>query len=496
MARINPVPAADTRPAGMFARPPHVTAGTGEPPRGTAPPRPGRLGRAGAWCFDHRRIVLAGWIAGVAAIIAVAATAGSRFQNDFGGTGQSQQVQDILTQRFPAQAGDDAQVVFHAAAPIHSRGVAARVGRALAAIRPLPSVTSVSPVVTATGGHTALATIGFDAISAKLPASDVKAVIAKARSYAGPGLQVALDGAPISAVVSPSPGSSEGIGIGAAVIIMLLAFGSVVAMGLPILTALAGVAAGYGVVALVSHLLIDPAFGPEVMAMIGLGVGIDYALFIVTRYRHGLGDGLAPRDAVARAMTTAGRAVLFAGTTVLISLLGLFLLGQQYLDGLALGTILAVLAVMAVCIGPFLAHPRSLVDNTIKFPLGLASVTSQASSPLPGHVIAGTGSFGHAVVVAALVLAGLTIAAWLVVWPPRTVPRAVALLALAMTLMFALAPSTRFGYFIYPATLAIWLLAVVAGRRWQQLPLTPDPGALPARPRTRGPTSPATQPAG
>ena len=158
--------------------------------------------------------------------------------------------------------------------------------------------------------------------------------------------------------------------------------------------------------------------------------------------------------------------------------------------------LLTVLAVMAVCIGPFLAHPRSLVDNTIKFPLGLASVTSQASSPLPGHVIAGTGSFGHAVVVAALVLAGVTIAAWLVVRPPRTVPRAVALLALAMTLMFALAPSTRFGYFIYPATLAIWLLAAVAGRRWQQLPLTSGPGALPARPRTRGPTSPATQPAG
>jgi putative drug exporter of the RND superfamily len=349
MARINPVPAG-TRPAGISARLPRVTAGTGQPPHGTAPPRPGRLGRAGAWCFDPRRIVLAGWIAAVAAIIAVAATAGSRFQNDFGGTGQSQQVQDILTQRFPAQAGDDAQVVFHAAAPVHSRGITARIDRALAAIRPLPSVTSVSSLVTAADGHTALATIGFDAISAKLPASDVKAVIAKARSYAGPGLQVALDGAPVSAVVSPSPGSSEGIGIGAAVIIMLLAFGSVVAMGLPILTALAGVAAGYGVVALVSHLLIDPAFGPEVMAMIGLGVGIDYALFIVTRYRHGLGDGLAPRDAVARAMSTAGRAVLFAGTTVLISLLGLFLLGQQYLDGLALGTILAVLAVMAAAL--------------------------------------------------------------------------------------------------------------------------------------------------
>ena len=95
--------------------------------------------------------------------------------------------------------------------------------------------------------------------------------------------------------------------------------------------------------------------------------------------------------------------------------------------------ILTVLAVMLVCIGPFLAHPRSLVDNTIKFPLGLASVTSQASSPLPGHVIADTGAFGHAVVVAALALAGLAFAASLVVRPPRSVPRAVALLAAAMT---------------------------------------------------------------
>jgi RND superfamily putative drug exporter len=101
---------------------------------------------------------------------------------------------------------------------------------------------------------------------------------------------VALDGAPISTVVSPTPGSSEGIGISAAIVIMLLALGSVVAIGLPILTALAGVAAGYAVVALISHLLIDPSFGPELMAMIGLGVGIDYALLIVTRYRNGLGD--------------------------------------------------------------------------------------------------------------------------------------------------------------------------------------------------------------
>jgi len=208
------------------------------------------------------------------------------------------------------------------------------------------------PLVTAADGHTAFATIGFDATAYLIPAGDINKVIGTARSYAEPGLQVALGGTPISNVISPSPGSSEGIGIGAAIIIiiMLLAFGSVVAMGLPILTALAGVGVGYGVVALISHLLIDPSFSPEVMAMIGLGVGIDYALLIVTRYRQGLGEGLAPRDAVVRAMSTAGRAVLFAGTTVLISLLGLFLVGQLYLDGLAVGTILAVMAVMTAAL--------------------------------------------------------------------------------------------------------------------------------------------------
>jgi RND superfamily putative drug exporter len=140
------------------------------------------LGRIGAWCYDHRRRVLLGWILAVIAISAVAATAGPRFENDFGGVGQSQQAQDLLTQRFPAQAGDQAQVVFRSSGPVRAPGTATRISQALAAIRPLPSVTSVSPPVVAADGHTALATIQFDAISAKLPPGDVTAVIAKACS--------------------------------------------------------------------------------------------------------------------------------------------------------------------------------------------------------------------------------------------------------------------------------------------------------------------------
>jgi putative drug exporter of the RND superfamily len=209
------------------------TAATGHAARAGASAAPGRVGRIGAWCYDHRRTVLLGWIAAVVVIIAVASAAGSRFENNFGGIGQSQQAQNILVRRFPAQAGDDAQVVFRSAAPIRAPAIIARVQRALAAIRPLPAVTSVSPLVTATDGHTAFATIGFDATAYLIPAGDINKVIATARSYAAPGLQVALGGTPISNMISPSLGSSEGIGIGAAIVIMLLAFGSVVAMGLP-----------------------------------------------------------------------------------------------------------------------------------------------------------------------------------------------------------------------------------------------------------------------
>ncbi|MGH3278586.1 MAG: glycosyltransferase 87 family protein [Trebonia sp.] len=128
---------------------------------------------------------------------------------------------------------------------------------------------------------------------------------------------------------------------------------------------------------------------------------------------------------------------------------------------------LAALGVIAACLGPFVIdHPKSLIVNTIKFPLGLASVKSDAVSPLPGYVIAHAwGDTGHTIVVVLLALAGVAVAASLVFKPPRSVPRAVVLLAGAMTLMFVLAPSTRFGYFIYPAALAIWLLAVWAGRR-------------------------------
>jgi hypothetical protein len=158
--------------------------------------------------------------------------------------------------------------------------------------------------------------------------------------------------------------------------------------------------------------------------------------------------------------------------------------------------IVTALAVVLACVGPFVMHPRALIENTIMFPLGLASVQSQASSPLPGHLIASTSHTGHTIVVVLLAVSGLLVGLSLVFRPPRTVARAVVLLASAMTLMFVLAPSTRFGYFIYPETLAIWLFAVRLGRAAAMDRATPDLDEPTASSRTNLPTTPAGQPAG
>ncbi len=192
--------------------------------------------------------------------------------------------------------------------------------------------------------------VQFDEIAGNLPQDAINKVITTAQSFAAPGYRVALGGEAISLVAGGKPGSSEGIGILAAIIIMLLAFGSVVAMGLPIITALFGIAIAFAVLDLLSHLITTPTFAPEMMAMIGLGVGIDYALFIVTRYRQGLAEGRNPRQATAVSLATSGRSVVFAGTTVILSLLGLFILQLPFMRGLAVGAIAAVVLVMAAAV--------------------------------------------------------------------------------------------------------------------------------------------------
>jgi RND superfamily putative drug exporter len=298
------------------------------------------------------------WVLGVVVVIGAASSAGNAFSNNFsGGNSEALRAQHLLATKFPAQAGDTADVVIETSGKLTDPPNAAQIDRLVAALRPLPHVSGVqSPLgpnaarQISQDGKIGFVIVQFDNTSDHLPGSSVKRVIHVAEGFRGPGFQVSLGGNPIGSVVGATPGSSTSIGVVAAMIIMLIAFGSVVAMGLPIITALSGVGIGFGLVALLSHVVTVPTFGPEMMAMIGLGVGIDYALFIVTRYRQGLSERRAPRESTVVSLATAGRAVMFAGGTVFISLLGLFVVGLPFMDGLALGSIAAVVMVLTAAL--------------------------------------------------------------------------------------------------------------------------------------------------
>ena len=172
-------------------------------------------------------------------------------------------------------------------------------------------------------GKIAYATVQFDVTTEKLKDGETEEVVTTAQDAAGDGLQVALGGQPIEEYRAEEEADISGaVGLLAAVVVLLLTFGSVVAMGLPVITALFALGVGLSLVTLATHVFPTAEFAPQLAFMIGLGVGIDYALFILTRFRNGLDEGLEPRPAAIAAIDTAGRAVLFAGITVIIALMG------------------------------------------------------------------------------------------------------------------------------------------------------------------------------
>jgi RND superfamily putative drug exporter len=192
----------------------------------------------------------------------------------------------------------------------------------------------------------AYATVTFDRQAGDLPAKAAQPLIDAAHRVKVPGLKIELGGEVVARALQPPQGPAELIGLGAAIVILFIAFGSLLAMGLPVMSAIFGVGIGGVFVTLFSHIITVPSFAPQVAFTIGLGVGIDYALLIVTRYRAGLHDGLSPEDATVLALMTSGRSTLFAGCTVIISLLGLFAIGVSFIYGLAIGAIAAVAMTM------------------------------------------------------------------------------------------------------------------------------------------------------
>ncbi|GIH18789.1 MMPL family transporter [Rugosimonospora africana] len=337
----------------------HTAAGGGSRtgPGHTGPSRTGpgsALGRLARVCYRRRWLVLPLWIVGAAAVLFVGFRFAAAADNDFSGGGSgSGRAQAVLEQHFPGETGDTLTLAVRADAGVRDPSVRPRVQAMLDRLGQAPDLSVAGspydvPGQISTDGRTAFATVR--STQTEIPVSTTEDLMAAARSASGQGVTFALGGDSVTTVETPYGGPSEGFGALAAMIVILISFGSLLAMGLPLLTALFGIGTGLAGVELLGHLLPAPSFTPVVSSLIGLGVGIDYALFIVTRYRESLHDGADPEEATVTAISTAGRSVLFAGSTVVIAMMGLFVMQQKLLNATAVAASVTVLMTMVTAI--------------------------------------------------------------------------------------------------------------------------------------------------
>ena len=311
------------------------------------------LSRLGEFTDRRRGLVLLACVVG----LVIGFGASSKLAGDWAANyetpgSESEAALNRLDDRFPERRPYSVDVVWQAQ-DANSREIRSRVDEFLAAAQRLEGigggVTSESAQMSP-DGTIGLARIPLDARSTEdVPATTGERLIALARSTDGDGLRLELGGV-VVANAEEGEVSSEMVGLMIAAVVLLLTFGSLVAAGMPLATALFGLGISSALGGLLAAVIDVPEWAPAVAAMIGIGVGIDYALLIVTRFRSGLERGLDPREATAEAVATAGRSVLVAGTTVVISMMGLFLMGLTYLHGVALSAIVAVLVVMAASV--------------------------------------------------------------------------------------------------------------------------------------------------
>jgi RND superfamily putative drug exporter len=296
--------------------------------------------------------VVVGWVA-----IAVLTTAvGRQYATNFSLPGtESQRASDLLQHEFKTQSGDLDTIVFHVShGTVASPAVRAAIAPFLGRVSSLPHVAGVVSPYSSRGAlqvshdrRTAFATIDYDKRANLLPNNTGTPVLNGIKQIHVPGLQVAAGGQVIEQAEGFSIGPATGVGVIAALVILLLTFGSLTAAGMPLITAGLGLISGVALIGLATHITSMSNVSPELALMIGLGVGIDYALFIVTRFKENFSQSRDVERSVLGAMDTSGRAILLAGGTVVIALLGMFATGVSFLYGLAIASVLAVLLVLA-----------------------------------------------------------------------------------------------------------------------------------------------------
>lgn len=328
------------------------------------------------WCVTHRRQVVAVWLIVLVATIAIARVVGTDYTNDFTLPGtQATAAYSLLKSVSPSVAGDTEQVVFATrnGAAITSPAVSSAITTTLEKVARLPHIATidghpdiVSPVVgpfrtnpalVDDAGTTAIATVTFNITGANVSQPSAARFVATAQSLRSSTLDVAVGGQIAEDAARPSIGGTK-VGALAALVVLLLVFGSVFAALMPLASALVALGTATSIIGMVSHVLKMPQFSPELVILIGLGVGVDYALFIVSRHRQGLLEGRSSQESIVNAVNTSGRAVFFAGIIVCVALLGMFFLGINFLNGLAIAaaigvafTMLAALTLLPAILG-------------------------------------------------------------------------------------------------------------------------------------------------
>jgi len=311
------------------------------------------------WCVTHRLIAVLIWLLALGGTAAAAGFAGSAYSNDYEAPGtESGRAAELLGSGFTDLGGDTDTIVWRAAdSTVRATDVEQKMTRTLHAVERLPGVGAVESPYTGTGGaqistdgHTAYATVTFDKRADDVPVAQAQAVVDTAKAAESPHLRVELGGQAVGLTEAPAAHLSEVIGVAVAAVVLFLAFGSLAASMLPIATALVSVGTAYAGIVLLGHVMTVADFAPMLGMLVGLGVGIDYALFIVTRHRRGLRRGMTVPEAAQHAVATTGRAVVFAGATVCIALLGMLILRLSFLNGVAIAASLTVLLTVAASV--------------------------------------------------------------------------------------------------------------------------------------------------
>jgi RND superfamily putative drug exporter len=350
--------------------------------------------RLAGWSVENRRLVLVLWLVLAIGASALHAAVGSGYSNSFSLKGTpSTQALALLRGATPRASGDTDQIVVKArTGTVTEPAIKASVSAMLSRVSRLPHVGSVASPYAKGGerqisrsGNIAYATVTFDELANSLPLASINRVVNVAQSASTRDLDVQLGGQAIEAAAKTGVGGL-GIGILAAAAVLLLVFGSLLAALLPLIAAGFALATGVAVTGLLSNVISMPSFSEQLALLIGLGVGVDYALFIVTRYRQAVMRGRPSTDAVIESLDTSGRAVLFAGMTVCIALLGMLTLGLSFLNGVGIAativvafTVLAAMTLLPAMLGFF--GPRTLTRRSRRA-ISAGRLTSDDESPL------------------------------------------------------------------------------------------------------------------